>query len=231
MNVIDLFKNINALPDEAKSSSVSLPTYQILNFDNDDDQFSIWQAVKGEQYQGFAADTIIQAMSRSTQRDGYHEKLQRLETVCRALNLSDLHPENLIFTDDEVIPIDLESIQLHHATGLYERPGSVPPLSARERELIETTQKSLRDIPYRFVPISTSSFIGGLTRCDSFIDLAKVVCEEVHRQGYALMVAKEELEWYILCDFIHNDVPYFTEYRSMIYFGFPNAGKPIARRL
>jgi hypothetical protein len=125
----------------------------------------------------------------------------------------------------------LESIQPGNATGLFTIDPEIPAFTEAEITLLERGKERIGEVPVRFVPIPTSHFLAGLTRCDSFISLASFVEQSLQRKNFTLCVQQDELEWLVLNDFLHNDVPYLTEYQSKIYYGLSSEGKVIARRL
>ena len=182
--------------------------------------------------QGAAASEIVKQLDPS-QRENFNNKLLRLESICRFLEISDLTLDNIIFknigqTSVQIIPIDLESVQTDKPTGLYITDPEMPPLTEDEITMLKISKQSIKDIPFRFVPLPTSHFIGGLARCDSFVELGNVLWKAIKEKGCTPSVTQIELEFLILDDFIHNDVPYLTEYRSKIYYGLHTNGKEIA---
>ncbi len=222
--VIDLFKDINELPKEQKSIDVDLPTYQIVNLTSRGQSISIWEFVEGKKLEGIDASHAIGNLPLSSEREILHNQLLRLETICNYINISDLTMDNLIFQNlgkenPRIIPIDLESIQPGKDTGLYSKEPSYPPLTVSEINLLKTFKESVGDTPYRFVPIPTSHFLGSLSSFSSFVKVAASVLSSIEKSNFQINVSKERLEWLVLEDFINNDVPYLTEYRSKIYYG------------
>jgi hypothetical protein len=61
--------------------------------------------------------------------------------------------------------------------------------------------------------------------------MASLIHGSIQKNGYKLCVPQDELEWLVLNDFLHNDVPYLTEYQSQIYYVADNEIKLIATRL
>lgn len=236
-NVIQTFHDLNALSLEEKSSNIDLPTYTIINMVYGNQCLSFWEFIEGKHLHGHSADEAIQGLPSSPEeKKSLYNQLLRLQSVCKFLNISDLHLENLIFThlgegNAQVIPIDLESIQPGNATGLFAVEPEFSPFTETEIALLEKGKASIGEVPVRFVPIPTSHFLAGLTRYDSFISMARFVSQSIQRKNYIFCIQQAELEWLVLNDFLHNDVPYLTEYQSQIYYGPIDEGNVIARRL
>ncbi len=233
--VVKLFHNLNALPEEEKSLGANLSTYTIINMFQGAQCFSLWEFIEGRHLHGQTASEAIKSLSNSLEKKRLYTQLLRLESVCKFLDISDLHLENLIFTNlgennSQIVPIDLESIQPGNATGLFTRDPEIPSLTEAERSLLEKCKQDIGKVPVRFVPIPTSHFLAGLTRCDSFIAMAEFVEQSIQRKNYKLSIPQDELEWLVLNDFLHNDVPYLREYKSQIYYGEQIEGNVIARR-
>lgn len=232
--IISLFRKINQLPNDQKSQNVDLPTYKIINMKNDE-SFSIWEFVDGEKKEGVAASAFIKGLPDSSEKQILHQKLLRLESICSNLGLSDLHLSNLVFTNlkqenPAIVPIDLESIQSNSETGLFdEKPMNLPNLTETENNLLKDFKKEIDNIPFRFVPIPTSHFLGGLTRCGSFIRLALEIQQSILNKDYQFVMKREELEWLVLNDLLHNDVPFLTECHSTIYYGPQRENRIVAQ--
>jgi len=234
-NVIRIFHDLNALSKEEKSLDIVLPTYTVINMVYGNQCVSLWEFIEGRHLQGQSASDAIKDLHNPPEEQSLYNQILRLESVCKFLDISDLHLENLIFKhlgegNAQVIPIDLESIQPGNATGLFSLDPETPPFTEAERALLEKGKASIGEVPVRFVPIPTSHFLAGLTRCDSFISMASFITQSIQRKGFTLCVKQDELEWLVLNDFLHNDVPYLTEYQSKIYYGPINEGKLIAGR-
>jgi hypothetical protein len=232
--VIEAFDAINhQLSSAEKSLDIELPTYKVITFLDDRDPFSIWQFIDGKQLEGVTADIAIKGLPAAPR---LFQELLRMEPICKFLNISDLHSRNILFTNPDQINariflIDLESIQTGNSTGLFsEKPRELRELSETELRKLNEFKLQIEQICYRFVPVPTSHFLGGLTRCDSFTELADQVFQSIKLKGYTTHMLKDELEWLILNDFLYNDVPYLTEYRGQIYYGVPNQNKVIAKR-
>ena len=228
--VIEVFRSLNQLPAEQRSLNIDLPNYRIINLTHQGHPFSLWEFIDGQHLNGQTANDVIQTFPNTPEKDRLVLQLSRLESVCKFLNISDLHLENIIFfhlghDDSKIFLIDLESLQPGMSTGLFTHDPEIPPFTRKEQELLEACKEGLNEVYARFVPIPTSHFLAGLTRCDSFTMMADFVVESIQKKGYSLSIPKEELEWMILTDFLHNDVPYLTEYKSNIYYVF--AGEPI----
>ena len=235
--VIELFRSLNQLPAEKKSSESELPCYTIENVTNGGQRASFWEFIDGNRLHGDEAGTAIKKERGFTkeQRDALRKQLLRLESICRFLHISDLHLENLIFVPEQggnirVVPIDLESIQRGNATGLFAVDPDLAELTEAEMGLLKSAEAEIGEVPSRFVPIPTSHFTGGMTRCDAFTDMASAVIKKKKKKGYTCTESKERIEWLILEDFINNDVPYLLEYQSQIYYGELEQGNVIAAR-
>ena len=116
--VIDTFKKINLTNQQA----VPLPTYTIINPNNNEGwkdldkmgEISIWEFIEGKNIREISkANSASVYVSKNTQ---LRNKLNRMDAILTAMNISDLHPENLIIGKREnktvIIPIDLEVIGL-----------------------------------------------------------------------------------------------------------------------
>ena len=234
--IIQTFSDLNALSKEEKSSDAFLPVYKIVNLVNNGESLSLWEFIEGEHLQGNSAGDVIKILSISEQeKKSLYQQLLRLESVCTFLNISDLHLENLVFThlgqgSPQVIPVDLESAQPGNATGLFSIDPEILPFTKAEITILEKSKERIGECSVRFVPIPTSHFLAGLTRCDSFVLMASFIQGAIQKKSYALCIPKDELEWLVLNDFLHNDVPYLTEYKSQIYYVTPSEKKLIARR-
>lgn len=207
------------------SLHVDLPTYSIITGrDSQGNPFSAWEFIEGVHRKGETAYEVVESRT-SPEKERLHRQLHRLESVCNFLNLSDLHEGNILFCNlgedsSRIVLIDLESIQKNAPSGLF--PPSklpiLPKLSPEETFLLEGCKKDLVKIQVRFIPIETSSFLGSLTRCNSFVKMASLVRDEVQRKEHQLLISLEKLEMLILKDFINNDIPYLTEKEGNPYY-------------
>jgi len=231
--IIKLFRRFNDLPVDKKSFDVGLPVYKTLSMKHGSSAVSLWEFIEGEHRLDCAASAVVSGLKDTPRKKYLSKQLLRLEQVCRALSISDLHNENIIFQDIEgetaqIVPIDLESIQPDSATGLYAELPDLQPFTKAESELLDASMKEIKDVPYRLVPVESSRFLAGLTRCDSFISVTRAVMQSLKDNGFSLTVNKEHLESLILNDFLHNDVPYFSVFKSKVHYGRPNESIIIA---
>lgn len=233
--VIDLFRRLNALPLEERSYPQRLPEYKILQIPAGGETWSVWEFIEGSSELGTSAEGIVTAIQGAERRDCVAKDLLRLEQVSRAIHLSDLHIENLIFIYDNpgvssVVPIDLESIQIGSATGLYDQDMEVAGLSDAEMAIVMGFQLELRGVDYRLVPIPTGTFLGGISSCDNIQEISQRTAEGIAKFGFRPTVSKQALEKLILCDFLQNDIPYFTVREDVVYYGHSYGGRELGRQ-
>lgn len=230
--IIALFGAINALSDE-RSSNVNLPTYKIIESGEGEEPYSFWEHIPGDHKPGSAADLVVEAMEDSDEKIALQGQLMRLESICRRINLSDLHQDNVIFSEmgterARIVPIDLESIQRNAPTGLYRKGPELPDLSEQERELLERFNREILDTPIRLVIISTSRLEAALRKCDSHIELAKDMMEQL--SDCIIEATLGRLEELILKDILQNDIPYLEERGAKVYYVGVSERHVIARR-
>ncbi len=60
--------------------------------------------------------------------------------------------------------------------------------------------------------------------------MASLLERGITGKAYKMDIAQDRLEWLVLNDFLHNDVPYLMEYNSKIYYGPITEDNVIARR-
>ena len=219
--VINVFHELNNLPQEKKSIKTDLPTYKIECVNSESYSFSIWEYIEGTHSSaGDASDYINRYFSTN---DHLKDQLTRLQIVCKYLEISDLHMENIIFShmgkpNLQVVPIDLESVQPNSDTGLGNPLKKAPTLTESEKELLDDCKIKMKKHTTRFVPIPTSTFTGSLSECSSCVLCAQLVKDKIRKEGSHLLISIERLEWMILEDFIHDDIPYLTLKSECIYY-------------
>ncbi len=230
--VIELFFNLNKI--EHKSLNVSLPVYKIGRLEGVED-CSLWEFIDGKSEKIDVQTYIDRNITSENHQKYLREKLKRLESIATAIQLSDLHGDNVIFkgldsSNPEIVPIDLESFQEGNSTGLCSSNISYPKLNAEEMKLISEFNLNRKKIPFRLVPIPTGEFLGALTNPFKFQKLTEAMISAIKNQGYILTIKEDELASIVLKELIYDDVPYLTELSSVIYLGSPHEKQPIAKK-
>ena len=168
--VTDLFSNINKL----LNNSDKLPTYKQEIFSNG---HLLSEFVNGQQLDFIdhtegIANSLDQLQQEASKRDELERRIKLLEYVSKAIGLTDLHGENVIYdeTRNQIIPIDLEafSVGTTKETGLYGLEKAAPKidieLPSRVTALIEAFNEGSRSVERRFVPVPTSNLSEILTQ-------------------------------------------------------------------
>lgn len=239
--VIRLFGDLNQLDPDEKSLDVALRCYQIENMGAAENPFSVWECIVGRTLDGSSAEKAIEEQIEDVRKkEVLNRQLNRLESICRDLDISDLHMPNLIFENMEsenpcIVPIDLESIQQGNRTGLFERfdgnyMKKIPSLKTRERALVDICKQEIKKIPSRAVLIDTGDFLGAISIVEGFVRITSQLMAVIQTKNWRLVADKPVLEWLILKDFLNGDVPYLTEYNSKLYYGTHTNGMQIAER-
>ncbi|NGX31160.1 MAG: hypothetical protein K940chlam8_00521, partial [Chlamydiae bacterium] len=117
--IIQLFKEINAIPLDKRTVKNTLPTYSIHNIEN----ISIWEFVEGKlsmdkhnQKVATSAKQFINTSVASGKQALLKNKLNEMHAILSRIHVGDLHGANIKFrglstNDPEIVPIDLENIQ------------------------------------------------------------------------------------------------------------------------
>jgi hypothetical protein len=225
--VVQLFRDINNLPQDEQNPRPSLPEYKIMNFPSHDR--SIWEYIEGE-----PLDVDVHYLVEAGIEERVRVSVEHLESVCRALGVSDLHHDNLIKRrtatsptsfQNEIVPIDLESIQSGKDTGMFDLSFPPPRLTDQELSLIKQCSKRLKDIRVRYVPVGTGDFEGALSDYRYCKVLANSIIQQMKDDGYrpietkdSLTGMEEHIEFLILQDLVRGDIPYCVMHGEMIYW-------------
>ena len=232
--ILKLFRNLNQI--QHKSIAVDLPVYEVENALN----FSVWEFIDGhEPGLGFTfiSPFLNQIEASETVKQNLRLKLSRLEQVAKAIGLSDLHGENVIFTnlkkdthsgkfviisparEIDIVPIDLESIQKDSATGLIEKNADVDikSFNLEEQTLIDNFKNSLVKIPFRLVPLKTTEFIQYIGDPEQIEDVKELVIQKL--TSLELNFTQNDVEIFIEKCFEGKEVPFFTQIGKQLYTG------------
>ncbi len=96
-------------------------------------------------------------------------------------------------------------------------------------KLIDTLKQEIDSLAIRILPLNTINLLS-LNFYDSCERLAGKCMESLDRQGFILTVSKEELKQLLLRDILSSDVPYLTEFQTMLYCGMPYQKNVIGRK-
>ncbi len=154
--ILELFKHLNL---KKAPSEAELPVFKIVNLGN---AGSIWEyIVRADGGGHLQNDAIVEleAMKRTPLYEQAKNNFDRLESVCQAIGVTDLHPENVILRNRiEWVPIVFEVIKVGHVTGLYgkNRTPELKPLKSEEWVLINQFKEHQKGRLFRAVPIATA---------------------------------------------------------------------------
>lgn len=232
---IDLFKKLNDLRPDLSELQCSLPFYKIISIS---EKASLWEGVMGSH--GEHGQLASFNIKHSTEQEIFKKNLVRLNTVCAAIGIYDLHSENMIYSSSGAcIPIDLECIDLfsQRPTGLIATSDSYHDwartypacsnLNQNEREAIQAFRdECFSSYNTRIVPFITKKLLPKIQSRFPH-DPAKALMHMI--AGLNEQAEKEEkigkccspivmLE-FILKDFMLYDVPYFTRIKDNVYWG------------
>jgi len=219
--VIDLFREINHLPQDEQHTRPPLPEYKIMNcVSHDGSPASIWEYIEGD-YPDCNIDDYVKKIPPENEK--VKNCVKHLESVCRALGVSDLHRENIVVRSTaptptsfkhEIVPIDLENLQFGASTGMFSLRFQPPPLSDQEHALINQCREKLKDVLVRYVPLGTSDFLGALLDYRNCTKLTTHIIQQMKSDGYRIgdedkfVSLQERLEFLMLQDLVRGDVPY-----------------------
>jgi hypothetical protein len=179
-------------------------------------------------------DDFIKSINNLENKKLLMNQLLRLGSVCKYINLSDLHGDNIIFQvreDDssvQIVAIDLENIQADRPTYLYRKDPTFPKFNEVEIEKLKDFNVK-GDFP-RFVPIETGTFLGGLIACDSFKVIAQLIIFAMEQEGWEMLIQETGLGSLILTDFLHDDVPFLTHNGQEVYYWTSSESVLIAKK-
>lgn len=223
--IIALFDALNKLTE--KSLNILLPVFKIIAYETDD--CSLWEFIDGRHPEHTTNIEIEKMDIPEDKKQKMRNSLLRLESICKKLNVSDLHKENVLVVSDNrynspIVPIDLESIQPGSDTGLYESHSPLyPELSFQEKACLSSF--SLSDSEFRVVPIATGTFDGALSNPIQFAEISSLLLQACDSLSYEIQLPLADIKVLILTDFLRHDVPYFTEEKSQLYLG--NSGQRV----
>lgn len=231
--VMKLFDDLNQLDVSEKSIDAHLGVRKIVNHCWNGEEFSLWEFAEGVTYESVASATIEYKFPHTTlQGKRLYSQLCRLESICSCIRLSDLHGGNIVFSkverledDIQIFAIDLENFQFIPGgrTGLFEQYPVLPkPKEGRELRLLDQFNDETRSIPFRFIPLDTGVFLGSLSFCSSFKGTREDLMKMLNQLEFKMIIGPDSLEWYILNDFIHNDVPFLTQNQDKLYYWTPD---------
>lgn len=232
--VIETFKKINMLNDEQKSSkTIPLPEYKIVSLDN----CSLWEYIDGKDIEKEKSAGVYiynKFSNRPSKLENAQKVLNRLDAVLTRMQISDLHKENVKIKHlkssqqiVDIIPIDLENRQRNKPTQLGGNPKKVT-LTDAEKNLIDNTfVDQLPNIPFRYLPVSTHIMANFIQNYDMHENLKQSLLKGFLDDKILVKMGPSELEENILVNMLNNDVPYFTEYQGVVYYGLPDKGRVI----
>lgn len=218
--VLEVFKKLNL----DKTLNPKLPVYKIITID----KYSIWAFIKGCAHEKTANLAIDKFKNDGKitidQADELLKKLRVLDAACEKLTVSDLHLKNVIFTDldtasPNIVPIDLESLQPEaKQTGLYNVSTASAQYEWSDYAIKVLQAFNPKNYPFRVVPLETKFFTNAL---NSPWDLKQIISDiqGFFNKKYNMERDKPFLKRLLLEDFLQGDVPYFTEYQDVLYWG------------
>ncbi|NGX31326.1 MAG: hypothetical protein K940chlam8_00692 [Chlamydiae bacterium] len=242
--IISLFNEINVLHADELSPPHRLPTYTIVNEfplskgwkrSGSTGEISIWEHVDGKtveelvnpskdkHVQSRSVGRYIRSLKQSPKREMLVQKLQRMDAILTALNIGDLHWQNVMIRDlgtdnPEIIPIDLEIVEEHEGTLLSSGFKKVPvTIRSREKDLIEQLKKKFGySIPCRLLFLGTQELGGMIGLYESSEPLARKLESYVEEK---FEKQEGDLQSMFLEDTLNHDVSYLTGYEGKLYFG------------
>ena len=197
-----------------------LPAYKILNLEKEG---SLHEYIDGENPRRISAKEEIDNMEESDFKSTLTKHLNRLESVCRAIGLTDLHHENILFTKNGmIVPIDIEAIDLSKETGLFGLEEKAPKFdisNSEEISLIEIFNNTTKEVPHRFVPLPTNYFEEMISNYEGYMEIAKDLIAALRNGSWKIILDYEILLKLLKLDFSNGDIPYFTIKNNMLYYG------------
>jgi hypothetical protein len=235
--VIDTFDQINQLPSEHRSSDIPLPTYKILDFP----ARSLWEYVEGEDIAKLSkADSVgifIRQSLSGSRKERAEQRLNRMDAILTRMGISDLHTENVRAKnfkdkskDVELIPIDLENRHKGILTQLGGRPKEVRLTPEEDRIIEEFFEPRAQDAPFRYLPLSTRVMAGLVGNYLLAETLAKTLLERFEADKFLVDIPFSRLQGLLLMSILSHDVPYFTKWRGILYYGLLSENNIIARK-
>lgn len=236
--VIDTFDEINRLPEKHKSiPDALLPVYKIVNFSD----ASIWEYIDGQDVDDEKVKNVAIFIARRLANTGERlqktqQALNRMDAILTRMGISDLHKENIKikYLQDqnkavEIIPIDLENRQKNHETQLGGKPSSVKLTPEEEAKIENSFNRKVTSLAYRYLPLNTqlmAVLIGDFRDCET---LAKKLMDQFEADKLQIQIKLSGLKDLLFRSFLSHDVPYFTNFNGIIYYGLPKDGHVIAK--
>ncbi|HSX12936.1 MAG TPA: DUF4135 domain-containing protein, partial [Chlamydiales bacterium] len=215
--ILELFKNLNLKKEE---SVANLPLFKIINLGNEG---SFWEFITRADGGGHLQDDAIVELEAMRDTEFYNQaksNFVRLESVCQAIGITDLHPENIILRNHtEWVPIDMEVIKYGHVTGLYGKNTDPEPLpfSTEEQCLITQFKNEQIDRLFRVVPITTYVLGNMSTTPWGGVKIASLLYESLGKE-YNISIEPIELEKLATVDLVNADIPVLYQKSGMLYY-------------
>ena len=216
--ILELFKHLNIIKEP---SEAVLPIFKIINLGNTG---SLWEyIVRADGGGHLQNDAIVEleAMKNMPLYGPAKNNFDRLESVCQAIGITDLHPENVILRNHaEWVPIDFEVIKIGHVTGLYGKNKSPEPkfLKSEEWVLINQFKERQKGRLFRAVPIATARLGDLSTTPWGGKDIA-LLFHDVLSQEYETLIELAEIERLATQDIINGDIPILYQKAGILYYG------------
>ncbi len=233
--VIHTFDRINSLNDKHKSSKSSdpiLPVYKILNFDNR----SLWEYIEGDDIK--LEQSVGDFIRRKPENDRWlkaRQTLNRMDAILTQMGISDLHKENvkvrnLAGEDVKLFPIDLENRRIGAPTQLGGRPKEVNLTSQENTAILDIFEPLAANAPCRYLPLGTQAMAGLITDYKSIDDLLGQLVDQFLSDKFLVVLQSTQLKRLLIKSVLNHDIPYFTEWHGILYYGLPGEGNMIARK-
>ncbi|WP_148300656.1 hypothetical protein [Candidatus Protochlamydia sp. R18] len=163
------------------------------------------------------------------------QNLAKLQNICSEAGITDLHYENVKFTDVEAdlnlkhvtfkengkfmwVPIDLEVVEQGHKTGLYGMEKDLESqLTSAEKSLIDQFIQSQQQRISRFVPLPTFTFQYLAKDYKTALEIPSKVIETLQKLNYDIL-DPNELEKFLIESIKNGDIPFFTKKGDVIYY-------------
>lgn len=217
ISIIELFKALNKL--SIGDPKKELPVYTILTLPKR--MGSVWEFIKGNHH------PLCLQQAVKVEPDLHKQKkmgacLERLESVCKAAGIVDLHSDNLLINEEgKVTPIDLECLSVPGSdTSLYQTNPPPVNLTQAEMQLIESFRINASTLPNRIVPIATATWNRRMLHLGEIQEIVlnpQNHFQELTNQNFLFL--NENLCKSLIKDYVHGDIPYFLKLKNRIYLG------------
>ncbi|KAF3363243.1 hypothetical protein PHSC3_000133 [Chlamydiales bacterium STE3] len=249
--VIDVFKEINELPEEHRSGSYLLPMYTILNPNKEEGwdylpgmgQISIWEFIEGATVRDanarmqkdknamVASVNLFISRLRKERARILQPQLNRMDAILTRMGIGDLHPENIMYEPrtPQLIPIDLEALDKERSSlGTAVKKFQ---LTKQELECIEKFKEMVDKLPARVVIVGTMdlslwsmSVYSDYSNIEKFVEFIKM-----NLAAYSMEISYEKLCSLVFRDLLNQDIPYFTVKENLLFYGLPSHDIVIAK--